>query len=163
LADPEKVRRNFFGRTHLADKLRLLIVDDDADLLDPLVEVCERFDFDVIGATSGQSAIDMIQRYKVDAVLTDVRMQPMGGFALLEKIRAARPEIPFILWTGFWDRPDEKRAATYQNIEKLEKPFTFKELENVLNRVRAKVMAARESGSTSRSRFAQSPSAQKNS
>lgn len=120
-------------------KLCLLIVDDDPDLLDPLVEVCGRFNFDVIGARSGEDALALVAKHKVDAVLTDIRMQPMGGFALLERVRADDPNMPFILWTGFWDRPDEKRAATYQNIETLEKPFTFRELEDVLNRIRAKV------------------------
>lgn len=124
-------------------KLCLLIVDDDPDLLAPLLEICERFDFQVLGANSGEKALETIAKYDVDAILTDVRMQPMGGFALLDAVRAMFPEMPFILWTGFWDRSDEKRAATYPNIEMLEKPFTFKELETVLNRVKKKVCGVR--------------------
>ena len=120
-------------------KLCLLVVDDDPDLLEPLMEVCERFDFHVVGANSGEKALEIVSKYNIDAVLTDVRMQPIGGFALLEAVRALHPLMPFILWTGFWDRSDEKRAATYTDVEMLEKPFTFKELQSVLNRVREKV------------------------
>lgn len=124
-------------------KLHLLIVDDDVDLLEPLLEVCARFDFQVSGASSGARALEILASSEVDAVLTDVRMQPMGGFALLENARKLNPALPFILWTGFWDRPDDKRAAAIENLEKLEKPFTFAELEVVLARVRAKIIEAK--------------------
>jgi DNA-binding NtrC family response regulator len=125
------------------DELCLLIVDDDKDLLDPLIEVCERFHFKVVSASSGQRAIDLVDQHDVDVVLTDIRMQPMGGFALLEKVRALRSDLPFILCTGFWDRLDEKRAASFENVERLEKPFTFLELELMLQRIREKVLASR--------------------
>ncbi len=127
----------------MSRKLRLLIVDDDKDLLDPVLEVCARFDFDVTGACSAEKALEILRDETVDVVLTDIRMQPMGGFALLDRVRAKFPQMPFILWTGFWDRPDEKRASTYQNLERLEKPFTFRELEAVLNRVKEKIVANR--------------------
>jgi DNA-binding NtrC family response regulator len=120
-------------------KLRLLIVDDDKDLLDPVIEVCGRFDFEVVGATSGQEALDMLKTNAFDVVMTDIRMQPMGGFALMDNVRAAFASMPFILWTGFWDFPEEQRAATYENVERLEKPFTFRELESTLKRVRVKI------------------------
>lgn len=126
----------------MTSQLRLLIVDDDADLLEPVLEVCRRFDFEVIGATSAEHALEILRVETVDAMLTDVRMQPVGGFALVEEARCLLPHLPVILWTGFWDFGDEKRAAALENIEKLEKPFTFCELEAVLTRVRQKITTA---------------------
>ena len=84
----------------VADRPRILVVDDDAHVLEGLKRWL-RLQFDVTLATSGKEAIRLVTSQEPFAVVvTDLRMPGMDGNALLFCLRTAAPEMVGILLTG---------------------------------------------------------------
>jgi two-component system nitrogen regulation response regulator GlnG len=81
---------------------RVLIVDDDPALLQALPETLRlRMDgVTVDTADSATAALDRIASWDYDAIVTDIKMPGMDGFALLAEIRARRPDTPTLMITG---------------------------------------------------------------
>lgn len=121
----------------LSRDLCLLIVDDESDLLEAIAETCSHLGYSVLQATSAQEALSLLNDKPVDVVLTDVRMKPMNGFELLEAARLIYPSVPFVLWTGFWDKEQEAKARTYPRLEMMSKPFSLKQVQEVLGKLQS--------------------------
>ncbi|GBF72940.1 DNA-binding response regulator [Paenibacillus sp. 598K] len=86
--------------------LRLLIVDDEATILDGLVELFHEAalpDLEINYASSGLQALRLIQMSKIDIVLTDIRMPGMSGLELFDCIRADYPRCRVVFLTGYND------------------------------------------------------------
>lgn len=81
---------------------RLLIVDDDPDLLIILPEALQfRLAQSVIDtAASAQIALEQIHKVDYDAIVTDIKMPGMDGLALMQEIRRIRPSTPTLLMTA---------------------------------------------------------------
>jgi two-component system response regulator YesN len=83
---------------------RLLIVDDEAIIADGLYEVFQNIsylDLDVYKAYSGYAAIELLEKTRIDIVLTDIRMPGIDGLQLLEKIHENWPKCKLIFLTGY--------------------------------------------------------------
>ncbi len=83
---------------------RLLIVDDERIIADGLCEVFNNIrdvELDVYKAYSGQEALNLLGRTRIDIVLTDICMPGMTGLQLLEIIRSKWPECKVIFLTGY--------------------------------------------------------------
>ena len=82
--------------------LSVLIVDDDAALLEALPEALRlrMGGVTVETADSAASALDRIAERDYDAIVTDIKMPGMDGLALLEEIRSRRPDTPTLIITG---------------------------------------------------------------
>lgn len=82
----------------------LLIVDDEVDLREALAFDYERKGFHILMAANGREAFEILQKQSVDIVLSDVRMPGGDGLELLDRIRKANCETPFVIFiTGFSD------------------------------------------------------------
>lgn len=82
---------------------RLLVVDDEAIIADGLSEVLgsiREVELDIYKAYSGQEALNLLNRTRIDIVLTDICMPEMTGIQLLETIRSKWPECKVIFLTG---------------------------------------------------------------
>ena len=80
--------------------IRILLVDDEPDLLDVVQRVLERkYGFATIAASSGIEALKIFQNEKIDAIISDYSMPAMNGIELLRRIRTENQYIPFILFT----------------------------------------------------------------
>lgn len=87
---------------------RVLIVDDEPDLLGVLSELFTLFGYEVISATNGADAFRLLEENDVDVLLTDVRMPKVDGLELVRQIRATRRERPIIMVTsGYSDHLPE--------------------------------------------------------
>jgi CheY-like chemotaxis protein/anti-sigma regulatory factor (Ser/Thr protein kinase) len=112
---------------------RVLLIDDDHDNLEAMRLVLEAHGCAVDVADNGAAAVERVragERY--DVVLCDVGMPNMSGWQVAERMRAAAPEMPFYLLTG-WAKeiPDEDpRRATVSGV--LGKPVAVGELERLL-------------------------------
>lgn len=83
---------------------RLLVVDDEAIIADGLHEVFQslgHLELDVYKAYSGNAALDLLGRTRIDIVLTDIRMPGINGLQLLEKIHESWPKCKVIFLTGY--------------------------------------------------------------
>ena len=79
---------------------KVLIVDDEPDLLSVLGELFSLFGYEVLSADSGERAWAKLQANDVDVVLTDVRMPGMDGLDLVRKIRARHRTRPIVMMTS---------------------------------------------------------------
>ncbi|WP_224360722.1 response regulator [Hyalangium versicolor] len=90
----------------------LLLVDDEADVLDILVRMFQR-QYRVLTATSGQEALSILRTQSVDVLITDQRMPEMTGIELVTAARAEGIDITALLLTGYTD-PEDIIAAINQ-------------------------------------------------
>lgn len=80
--------------------LRVLIIDDEADVRDPLREWLVRAGYDAQAAAGGPEAIALAQRGNFDAVVTDYMMPGMDGLAVVDELRRHQPDLQVIFLTG---------------------------------------------------------------
>jgi signal transduction histidine kinase len=94
-------------------RTRILIVEDEALLVDELRELLQRFGYDVVGtAATGTAAIELAARYQPDLVLMDIRLDgPMDGIEAADGINAARP-TPVVFLTAHSDDETFARASS---------------------------------------------------
>lgn len=77
---------------------RILAVDDEQDLLDVVSEFFAGR-YDVVTATSGDAALEMIRRRRPDVVFLDVNMPGLSGLEVLKQLRQTDPSLPVIMVT----------------------------------------------------------------
>ncbi|MDT8429555.1 MAG: sigma 54-interacting transcriptional regulator [Pseudomonadales bacterium] len=109
-------------------RYRILLVDDDADLLHLIGMRLRANNFDVLSIDSGEKAIPQLSRYNPHAVVTDLKMPGMDGMALFEIIQQKNLRIPVIVLTAHGTIPDAVEATQKGVFSYLVKPFDAKQL-----------------------------------
>jgi DNA-binding response OmpR family regulator len=113
--------------------VKILLVDDDPDLLALTAFALEQAGFLTVKASDGVEALEAFQREQPDLAVLDINMPRMTGFELAQKIRE-RSQIPLIMLTVRSEEEDVVRALTLGADDYLTKPFSPRIL---LARVRA--------------------------
>ncbi|MBI6189509.1 two-component system response regulator GlrR [Providencia rettgeri] len=93
----------------------LLLVDDDPSLLKLLGMRLSSEGFKVTTAESGPEALKILQKEKLDLVISDLRMDEMDGMALFDEIQKVHPNMPVIILTAHGSIPDAV-AATQRGV-----------------------------------------------
>ncbi|WLS79954.1 two-component system response regulator GlrR [Erwinia pyri] len=93
----------------------LLLVDDDPSLLKLLGMRLTSEGFTVQTAASGPEALRLLQREKIDLVISDLRMDEMNGLALFSEVQKQQPGMPVIILTAHGSIP-EAVSATQQGV-----------------------------------------------
>jgi len=109
-------------------KARILIVDDDPDILRLLTFRLEGADYAVESADSAERALARLSVAIPQLVITDLRMSGMDGMALFENIHKSNPTLPVIILTAHGTIPDAVAATQRGVFGYLTKPFDSKEL-----------------------------------
>ncbi|HVZ78734.1 MAG TPA: ATP-binding protein [Gemmatimonadaceae bacterium] len=111
--------------------LRLLFVDDEPSLCSSMATYGKVRGFTVLTAPDGEQALEIVRQTTVDAVVSDVRMPGMDGFALHNWLRLERPGLAArtVFITGDVVAAGNRGAARQPMIPK---PFTFERLEEAL-------------------------------
>ncbi|MBI3556662.1 MAG: response regulator [Deltaproteobacteria bacterium] len=112
---------------------RILVVDDEEGIRITLKACLEGSGYEVLLATSGRVAQQMLGCEKVDAVISDVKMPDMNGIELTHFIKRHLPEVTIILMTGFSEYIDAQEAYDIGADEFISKPFKKDELLEILN------------------------------
>ncbi len=102
---------------------RLLIVDDDADLLKLLSMRLEAAGYEVTAVASAEAALAQLDVQRPALVLSDVQLPGMDGLALFNVIRERHPALPVILLTAHGTIPDAVAATAQGVYTYLTKPF----------------------------------------
>jgi CheY-like chemotaxis protein len=92
----------------------VLVVDDEPDILDTFKRLLEQTlgGLTVITTTSGREGIEILERERVDLVMSDFKMPGMDGIEFLVQARRIRPGVPRIMFTAFADEALARRAIT---------------------------------------------------
>jgi DNA-binding NtrC family response regulator len=117
-----------------SDLQRILVVDDEAEMVDYLVEMLGGEGFAVQGARSGAEALAQLERANVDLVVTDLEMPEMRGLELLDAIQACRPGLLVIIMTAFGSVERAVQAVRAGACDFVSKPFPIEVLVLAINR-----------------------------
>ncbi|WP_248884522.1 sigma 54-interacting transcriptional regulator [Igneacidithiobacillus siniensis] len=112
----------------MAKALKILLVDDDADLLRLLSLRMKSAGYQISTAANGREALSLLAIEHPALVITDLKMDEMDGMALLDAIRRDYPTLPVIILTAHGSIPDALLAANQGVFAFLTKPFDGKEL-----------------------------------
>jgi len=85
------------------EKHSLLVVDDEPNVLSSLRRLLRREGYKLHMATSGEEALELLTRERVDLVITDGRMPSMSGIELLKRVKALYPDTVRMILTGYTD------------------------------------------------------------
>ncbi len=81
--------------------MKILIVDDEQDVLDLFQDLFRRKDYDTESALGGKAALDMIGKNRPDVVLLDIKMPDMNGIEVLQQIKKIDPTIEVVMLTAY--------------------------------------------------------------
>lgn len=79
-------------------KKRVLVVDDERDILNFIWVKLTSVGYEVLTTTNGQEALEWLQKEKFDIVLLDILMETVSGFEVLDKLRTFS-QVPVIVFT----------------------------------------------------------------
>jgi two-component system, NtrC family, response regulator HydG len=83
------------------DAPHILVADDEIGILESLARIFERECYRVSTTDSGEQALDLVRKEKIDVVLADVMMPKMSGIELLRAVKAISPGIEVVMMTAF--------------------------------------------------------------
>jgi len=111
-------------------RYKLLIIDDNKEILDALYDFLSKKKYDIVSASNGLEGLKLIQNDKqgFDLVITDLIMPDISGVALISIIKKKYPDTRVIAITGWGEHP-EALATEAEADHVLEKPFELSELE----------------------------------
>ena len=114
--------------------MKILLVDDDTDLLDVTAYALRREGFNVIVATDGTQALRRWQSDEPDLILLDVGMPRMSGFEVCRKIREnpALRDVKIVMLTAKGRDVEKDRGLNLGANAYVTKPFSTKELMNTV-------------------------------
>jgi two-component system, NtrC family, response regulator GlrR len=107
----------------VANTKRILLVDDDADLLLLISMRLKSNGYEVASVNSGEKALAQMAIFRPHVVVTDQRMPGMDGMALFEAIQKRQPSLPVIVLTAHGTIPDAVEATRRGIFSYLVKPF----------------------------------------
>ena len=110
-----------------AVKRRILIVDDDAILLQFIGEVLRHAGYDTVSASSGAQAIAQIEAREPDLALLDITMPGMTGLELARHLNELTT-VPFMFLSAIGDTDSAKQAAAYGAVGYVVKPVDAERL-----------------------------------
>ncbi|MDR3556931.1 MAG: sigma-54 dependent transcriptional regulator [Syntrophobacteraceae bacterium] len=107
---------------------RILIVDDEQIARENLEHVLKREGYQTVSAADGLVAIKELEKEEFDVVLTDIRMQPVDGFQVLERARDLYPGIEVIVITGYASISSAVQAMQKGAYYYIPKPYKIDEV-----------------------------------
>ncbi|MEX2523823.1 MAG: sigma-54 dependent transcriptional regulator [Gammaproteobacteria bacterium] len=115
-------------------RYRILIVDDDDDILRLLEKWLTADGFEVIKAVSSEEALEILESTRPNLVISDIFMGGMNGLDLLARIREDNPLLPVIMLSGQAKIPDAVKATHLGSAAFLTKPVKHTELREQVKR-----------------------------
>ena len=120
---------------------KILLVDDEEDILDFLELILEEQGYSVLKATSGREALAAAQMNRPELILLDIMMPEMDGWEVLKLLKADEEvsHIPVAMLTARTEMKDKIQGLQEGAIDYICKPFATKELLDKLEIILAQV------------------------
>ena len=112
--------------------IRILVADDDPDIVLSLSERLRWLGHDVITADDGQAAVTAVDSHTIDLAFLDVGMPQLSGIEALKRIRQRRPNLPVVILTAFGTIRLAVEAMKEGAIDFITKPFEPGQLDLVV-------------------------------
>ena len=117
-----------------AEKLKVLVVDDEVALAETMAEALERSGYDVIVAHSGAEGLKILERQEPSIILTDLKMEGMDGLTLLKKAKQELPDAEVVVVTGHGDVKTAVEAMRAGAANYVQKPVGLEELRTMVDK-----------------------------
>ena len=114
----------------MSDKARILVVDDQPEILDVTSVVLSSAGYEVITTSEGDRALDYLAEDPFDLVLLDINMPGMDGWETLRLIRAdhALDEVPVVMFSVKAETHDRIHGMQEGAVDYITKPFSVDDL-----------------------------------
>jgi two-component system response regulator HydG len=113
----------------------ILIVDDEAAARDLCADVARAAGLLVRTASSTEQALEVLEQFPVDIVLTDLKVPALGGIELLKRVRATFAQVPVVVLTQYGTIETAVEATRLGAADYVTKPFHVDELRGKLDRL----------------------------
>jgi len=110
-------------------RARILVVDDDTNLLDLLVDTLNGIGYQAEGVSDGVAALERLKTEKYDLMISDIKMPGLDGLGLLKRVRRYYPRMPVLLITGY---PSAEIIGRASADGLLAKPFRISHIEQLI-------------------------------
>ncbi|WP_283133995.1 response regulator transcription factor [Rhizohabitans arisaemae] len=113
---------------------RLLVVEDEPDILELLSASLRFTGFEVVGLPRGVGAVEAVLRHRPDLIVLDVMLPDMDGFEVIRRLRSGGDRTPVLFLTARHSVDDRIKGLTLGGDDYVSKPFS---LDEVVARIRA--------------------------
>ena len=107
----------------------ILIVDDEANLLEVLAVALENMGYGTVTAETAEEALAVLEEREVHLVLSDLRLPGLNGRELMEKVKAANPDLPVVIMTAYASLKEAVEIIKEGAFDYTVKPFELDALE----------------------------------
>jgi DNA-binding response OmpR family regulator len=107
---------------------RVLVVEDDDAIRQGLADALRFAEYEVLEASRGDRAMEMVSRAALDVVLLDLVLPGAGGLEVLQHLRRQQPALPAIILTAKGEEADRVRGLRLGADDYVIKPFSVREL-----------------------------------
>ena len=118
--------------------MRVLVIEDEADIREIVCEFLSILDVDYLSASNGKEAFEIIEKENFDIVFTDLKLPDINGMKIIEKIKESDTNTFLAVISGFCEEMIKEKAFRAGVDYYIEKPFSFKEISEVLELARQK-------------------------
>jgi CheY-like chemotaxis protein len=120
----------------VVEKKKLLVVDDEQDIVRALTIRLQTNGYEVVSAFDGEQAVLLAHKENPDLIILDIRMPAGDGFNAAERLKQSKltRNIPIIFLTGSPDRSAEGKAAALGARFYIKKPYDAEELLDAVRR-----------------------------
>ena len=115
--------------------LSLLIVDDEVTTRSLCNDVAQEAGLHVYTSSTTEQALDILDQYPIDIVVTDLKVPQIGGLELIKRTRASNPQVAVIVLTQYGTIETAIEATRLGAVDYVTKPFHVEELRTKLDRL----------------------------
>lgn len=113
---------------------KVLLVDDEVEIVDFLERFLKRFDIESIKAISGEQALDLYNPDVVGFVFLDIKMGGITGLEVLERLKQRNSQVKVFMITGQGDADSRDAAQKLGATDYITKPLDLGELKDKINK-----------------------------
>jgi PAS domain S-box-containing protein len=128
VTDPPRKTASPLDQRRMPVAQRLLVVDDDIEVLGILQDMLRFKGYKVVTATDGEKAVEFIEKEDFDLVLTDLGMPGISGWEVARSAKGRNPKLPVVLLTGWGAQYEEEDIGSRGVDMVLSKPLNWDKL-----------------------------------
>ena len=113
-------------------EIRILLVDDEPELVDYLGKRLKRKGYEVVGVNSGKAALEQVKSRLFDVAVLDLKMPEMDGIELLTLLKEQQPCLQAIMLTGHGSMDAALESGRHDAFRFLVKPYDFNGLSETI-------------------------------
>lgn len=136
-------KSNIYRNHDLRMPSRILLVDDERELVETLSERLLMRDIDTTVVYDGREALDLVEKDEPEVMVLDLKMPGINGFEVLRRIKKDHPHVEVIVLTGHGSREDEETCLKLGAFAYLKKPVDIEMLAKTMREAYGKVRKRR--------------------